>query len=306
VVGKKLASVLLVEELLESVEAALDGKVIEEVPVLSGPYELTLLPVRLKGFGVMLLAHDVTRFRKSERLRSDFVANVSHELRTPMAAIMGYAETLAAERGGRLDDDLVPFVDAIHRNSKRLRDLFEDLLHLSRIEARSRELPISKIALRPVLAEAVVSAADRAAQKGQIFELYCKKKLRAWVNEEAISAIIANLATNAVNYTPEGGTITVRVVDAEEGVFIEVTDDGIGIAPKHHNRVFERFYRIDPGRSRKAGGTGLGLAIVKHLVLASRCQIEFESQLGEGTTFRVRLPRPGLPGWVPSASPTSH
>jgi len=297
--GGRLNKVLPLEPLLELVETTLDGRGIKEVALVSGPFELTLSPVHLKGHGVMVLVHDVTRFRKAERLRSDFVANVSHELRTPMASIMGYAETLLLEQE-RLDEDIMPLVQAIHRNSKRLRDLFEDLLHLSRIEARARELPLTKRHLRPLLAEAVVDAVDRAANKNQTFELFCKHKLQAWVNPEALSAIIANLATNAVTYTQEGGRVQVRVQKHDDDIAIEVIDDGIGIANDQQGRIFERFYRVDPGRSRNAGGTGLGLAIVKHLALASRCRIEVESSPGKGSTFRVWLPRPGVPGWVPS------
>lgn len=161
---------------------------------------------------------------------------------------------------------------------------------------------MTKVALRPLLAEALVNAADRAAQRNQVFELLCKKKARAWVNAEALSAIVANLASNAVTYTPEGGRIAVRVTeDEEEHCVIEVADNGIGIDPSQRARVFERFYRVDPGRSRQAGGTGLGLAIVKHLALASRCRITIDGALGEGTIFRIKLPRPGVPGFVPTA-----
>ncbi len=299
-VGRK-AHKVLDRELMGLVDAALEGESIGEVTFVRGPFELSVQPVRLKGSGVMLVAHDITRWRKAERLRSDFVANVSHELRTPMASIMGYAETLANEPE-RLDDDVLLLVQAIYRNSKRLRDLFEDLLHLSRIEARAREFPMTKVALRPLLAEALVNAADRAAQKNQVFELLCKKKARAWVNAEALSAIVANLASNAVTYTAEGGRIAVRVTeDDDEHCVIEVADNGIGIDPSQRARIFERFYRVDPGRSRQAGGTGLGLAIVKHLALASRCRITIDGALGEGTTFRIKLPRQGVPGFVPTA-----
>ncbi|MCA9490617.1 MAG: histidine kinase, partial [Myxococcales bacterium] len=232
---------------------------------------------------------DVTELRKADQVRRDFVANVSHELRTPVAATLGYLDLVLADRD-RLPPEVVPLLETADRNARRLRDLFEDLLRLHRIEVRRRELPLRSHRLHPILVEATGTARDKATMRGQSFELDCPEDLMARVNPEALSAMVGNLASNASSYTLEGGHV--RVVARPEGdrVRIDVIDDGIGIAERHHERVFERFYRVDDARSRKAGGTGLGLAIVKHYALASRCQLSLVSQEGKGSTFTLHLP----------------
>jgi len=290
--GARPIEVVPVAEVQQAVDHALAGESTGEIAATSGAYDLVVQGVPAEGFGAMVLVQDVTRFRQAERARTDFVANVSHELRTPIASIMGYAETLLEERE-RIEPDLVRLVQAVYRNGTRLRDLFEDLLTLSRIEARRGELPLTDSALLPILESAVATAADRAAQRNQDFALDCDGVLRAWVNAEALTAIVGNLAVNASNYTPEGGRIRVRAEAAGDEVLVHVQDSGIGIDPAHHQRIFERFYRVDEGRSRSAGGTGLGLAIVKHLALASLCTVTVQSERGKGAVFTVHLPRGG-------------
>ncbi|MCO4744383.1 MAG: PAS domain-containing protein [Proteobacteria bacterium] len=269
----------LIDAVVESGESA-------EVPAQAGDRELALLGVPLSG-GAMVICQDVTRFRRAEQARTDFVTNVSHELRTPIATIMGYAETLQG-------DDLPPgsdrLVAAIVRNGRRLSDLFEDLLELSRIEARRRELPVARRKLQSLVQEAVAMAAEQAANKGQAFSLTCPPDVVARVNPEALVAVISNLALNACNYTPEGGHIEVVVSQEEDAAVVRVSDDGIGIERAQQARIFERFYRVDSGRSRNVGGTGLGLAIVKHLCKASGAEVSLESVPGEGSTFTVRFP----------------
>ncbi len=244
--------------------------------------------------GVFLRVEDVTGHREAQRARTDFVANVSHELRTPLTAILGFLETVLHERD-RVPDDLVDMLLTVERNTRRLRDLFEDLLRLHRIEARRRELPMDAYDLRTLLEEATGPARDRAQMQGQRFELDCPEGLEAWANQDALSAIVSNLANNASIYTPNDGHVVVRATRVEQGVRIDVQDDGIGIQRVHHERIFERFYRVDAARSRRAGGTGLGLAIVKHYAMACGFQISVESEEGEGSTFSVLLPD-GPPG----------
>jgi len=184
----------------------------------------------------------------------------------------------------------VMMAEAIHRNAHRLRDLFEDLLELSRIEARRRELPLQKLALAPLVAKAVTAAQDRAVQRKQKFLVEIPEELVAWANPEALGTIVGNLANNATNYTPEGGEIRVSAHRTPKEVVVEVRDNGIGIGRVHHQRIFERFYRVDEGRSRRVGGTGLGLAIVKHLAMASGCRLSLASEIGKGSVFMVHLP----------------
>ena len=253
--------------------------------------------------GVFLRVEDVTGRREAERARTDFVANVSHELRTPLTAILGYLETVLQDEE-RIPDDIVQLLQVVDRNTRRLRDLFEDLLRLHRIESRRRELPMERMALRPILLEATGPAQDRARMRDQAFTLTCPEDLQARVNPDALSAIVGNLAGNASTYTPDGGTVRVVAERVPGGVRIQVVDDGIGIPRAHHERIFERFYRVDAARSRREGSTGLGLAIVKHYALACGFQIGIESEEGEGSTFSVLLPASAAPTQPVPAQPT--
>lgn len=290
--GRLPIEAIPVAEIQEAVDAVLGGDTTAELQAATGTRDLVVRAVRLETGDVLAMVDDVTEFRDAERSRADFVANVSHELRTPVSAIMGYAETVLSDRD-RIPDDLVPLLETIDRNARRLRDLFEDLLRLHRIEARKRAFPLRRTRLLPILQEAVVSPADNAARKGQDFRLECSPELEASINAEALSTIVGNLAGNASDYTHDGGSIVVRARPLGEDVVIDVIDDGIGIPPAHHERVFERFFRVDEARSRRAGGTGLGLAIVKHLALATGMRISVESEPGRGSTFSIRIPGGG-------------
>lgn len=239
--------------------------------------------------GVLLRVEDVTAQREAERARHVFVANVSHELRTPLTAILGYLETMLMDEA-RLPDDLVRMLHVVDRNAKRLRELFDDLLRLHRIESRRRELPMDDEALRPILESAVGSARDQARMRGQSFVLDCPDDLVAFVNRDALSAIVSNLASNASAYSGDKGSICVVAQRHGRCVDVRVEDDGMGIDLAHHERIFQRFYRVDEARDRRAGGTGLGLAIVKHYALACGFDIQLQSALGEGSTFTVHMP----------------
>jgi two-component system phosphate regulon sensor histidine kinase PhoR len=239
--------------------------------------------------GAMVIVRDETEQRLVERARTDFVANVSHELRTPIAAIQGYAELLEDEPS--LTPDARGIVAVIQRNGRRLSALFDDLLTLYRIETRRQQLPRQVMELGPILEDAVASAVDQALARSIGFELTCAEGLSALVNREALVTIVANLANNAVKFTPDSGHVWVRAREDEGSVLLEVADDGVGVPRHHHERIFERFYRVDEGRSRELGGTGLGLAIVKHLALAMEASVGLRSDEGQGSTFWVRLPR---------------
>ena len=288
--GRPAIEVVPLAEVHRAVEACLTGAPIEDIQCRSGRADLQIRPVRTQDGGALVVVQDVTPFRQAERARTEFVANVSHELRTPIATIMGYAETLFAD-AAKLDADGAMMADAILRNTRRLRDLFEDLLELSRIEARREELPVQKQPIKAILDHAVGPAMDVAHKRGQELKVHCADDVVARVNAEALGTIVRNLAHNATNYTPEGGHVRVVARLHESEVLVEVIDDGIGIDRAHHERIFERFYRVDEGRSRRVGGTGLGLAIVKHLALASGCRITMHSEPGKGSTFAVHLAR---------------
>lgn len=265
---------------------------IDEREITVGPRDLILRGVPLRGGRArMAQVLEITSVRRAERARREFVANVSHELRTPVTALVGYAESLADEPG--LPAGTRTMVDAIQRNALRLQRLVQDVLELSRIEARARDLPLSRQALGPLVEDIVDHYADAARDQGVALTVTVPEGLDAMVHGEALDHALGNLVDNAVKYTPRGGRVRVEARREGDRVVIDVIDDGPGIDPVHHPRIFERFYRVDPSRSRAIPGTGLGLAIVKHLCSAMGGEVSVASAAGEGSTFSLRLPAAG-------------
>jgi two-component system phosphate regulon sensor histidine kinase PhoR len=287
--GKRPLEAIPVLEVHQLVDRHLAGKPVEDVQCSVGAFDVLLQLVAV-GRKSLVIGTDVSRFRQAERARTDFVANVSHELRTPITAIMGYAETVLVDRH-RIPEDVAGMVGTIYRNATRLRDLFEDLLQLHRIETRRRELPLSAVPLLALITKATEGASEQARSRQISVRISVAEGLKGWANPEALSTMVSNLAINAVNYTDDGGAVVIEAAGRpDEAAEIVVTDNGVGIDPVHHLRIFERFFRVDPGRSRSRGGTGLGLAIVKHLAQASGCAVTVESAPGKGSRFTVRLP----------------
>jgi two-component system phosphate regulon sensor histidine kinase PhoR len=243
--------------------------------------------------GRLAILQDVTRLKKAEDYRREFVANVSHELRTPATSIAGYAETLLEDRES-LDEDVAQMVDVIYRNAQRLTVLFDDLLHLARIDARDGPLNMDPVVLEGVLREAVDKQRARADDRQITFQVFVAENLAVLSNREALGHVVGNLVENAVKYSFDGGLVTVRANPREgDWVLVEVIDVGLGIDPGNQGRIFERFYRVDKGRSRAAGGTGLGLAIVKRLCQAIGASVDVKSRPGKGSVFRLLLPAVG-------------
>ncbi len=247
-------------------------------------------PVEQAGAGAVAVLSDITELRRLETVRRDFVANVSHELRTPVAAIRGAAETLILG-GAQKAETALEFATMIDRHAERLHRLVEDLLELSRIEAR--ELRIDLQAL-PLLAE-VEHARDLLAiaarsRRTAVSIVLADPALTVVADRAALEHVLTNLLENALKYSPEGSRVTVRAERRGEVVRTVVEDNGPGIEARHLSRLFERFYRVDAGRSRQVGGTGLGLAIVKHLAEAMGGAAGVESTLGRGSRFWVDLP----------------
>ena len=239
--------------------------------------------------GVVMVLEDITDFRRLENLRRDFVANVSHELKTPLSSIKAYAETLLA---GALDDadHRRQFVARIDEQADRLHQLIQDLLSLARIESGAEVHQIVPVPLGELVQECLAQHLP-AAEAKQIY-LTCEpiaEDACVAADWEGLREIIGNLVDNAIKYTPDGGSVTVRSRPDEEHVLIEVQDTGIGISSEDQPRVFERFYRVDRARSRELGGTGLGLSIVKHLVQAFGGSVSLHSVPKEGSIFTVRL-----------------
>jgi len=237
----------------------------------------------LPGGGAVVVLHDLTDLRRLETIRRDFVANVSHELKTPLTSISGYAETLLSDR----PDDATSrrFLETILQNAQRMQSLVDDQLDLSRIEAGHWRPAPRLIQTEAALRDAWTSAAIEARSR-HVFSVAVTPGAEAlYVDPDALRQVLANLYDNARRYTPPGGRISARAFPDGGGILVSVQDHGSGIGGEHLPRIFERFYRADPSRSRAEGGTGLGLAIVKHLVEAHGGRVWAESSLGEGTTI---------------------
>ena len=238
--------------------------------------------------GLLFVFVDVTEVRRLESLRRDFVANASHELRTPIAAVRSATETL---RAGALEDGAaaIRFVDIIDRNAQRLQSLVEDMLELSKLESNEFKLKRERVELGSVVPIVLALFRERAEKKGVRLVSNVPGGLAVEGDARALEHVLSNLVDNAVKYCPRGTRVLVSAVVHEERVDLVVADDGPGIPAEHLPRVFERFYRVDAGRSRELGGTGLGLSIVKHMVEAMRGRVSVESEVGKGSTFTVSL-----------------
>ena len=243
--------------------------------------------------GVVIVLYDITELRRLENVRRDFAANVSHELKTPLSSIKAYAETL---RLGALDDKQhnLHFVQRIEEQADRLHQLIVDLLQLARVESGREAFDIREVALDEVVADCEAVYCERAAAKGLRLEIQLPEEpVLVRADENGLVTILDNLFANALQYTPEGGRVTIRVRGDRTHAVLEVEDTGVGISARDQQRVFERFYRVDKARSREMGGTGLGLAIVKHLTQSFGGETGLRSELGQGSTFSIRLPRLG-------------
>lgn len=240
--------------------------------------------------GAVLVLHDISELRRLERVRRDFMANVSHEFKTPLTAIQGFAETLL---GGAIEDakNRGRFLEIIRDHARRLARLTDDLLKLAQIEAGRMELDFQPVLVAELVASCIETTRFKGEQKQQTFEIECPPGLPPGRGDAArLREVLQNLLDNAVQYTPEGGRITVRARVAEGAVEITVSDTGIGIPQADQERIFERFYRVDAARSREVGGTGLGLSIAKHIVEAHGGRIRVESIVGAGSHFHFTIP----------------
>jgi two-component system, OmpR family, phosphate regulon sensor histidine kinase PhoR len=241
--------------------------------------------------GAVVVMNDVTRLRRLETVRRDFVANVSHELKTPVTSIKGFLETLL---GGALEDpaNARRFVEIAARQADRLGAIIDDLLLLSRIDQDSEHPRIDKspTALETVIGGAVEVCRPKADQKGVGIRIHAERGLCARLNGAMVEQALVNLIDNAIKYSEAGEEVQISTAREADTLVIKVIDQGPGIEEEHLPRLFERFYRIDKARSRAAGGTGLGLAIVKHIVQAQNGTVGVESRPGAGSTFTLRFP----------------
>ncbi|MBF0293118.1 MAG: PAS domain S-box protein [Nitrospinae bacterium] len=238
--------------------------------------------------GMVVALNDITQLRRLANFRRDFASNVSHELRTPITSIRGFAETLL---GGAIEEPSTArhFVEIINKHANRLSSIIEDILTLSSLE-QGEAIELMAQPVRNVIAKAIDGLSGKAAEKKIGVHLECAQSIEAPINGPLLESAISNLVDNAINYSDENTAINVSAFVEGDVVLITVRDQGYGMERQHSDRIFERFYRVDKARSRKAGGTGLGLSIVKHVVLAHHGKVTVESEPGKGSVFTITLP----------------
>jgi len=251
----------------------------------------TMRVARLEDGSLLVRLRDRSEAHAAEQMRVDFVANASHELRTPLATLVGYAETLR-EQADELDPQTRDrFTAIVHDEARRMQRLVEDLISLSRIEAEKFSTPNEAVWLPDLVEQVVQGCRNAAEERGCDLHVEAEPDLPPTAGDRIqLLQLIENLVSNALRYGRPGTPIMIRLTRERNMVHLAVSDQGEGIAAEHIPRITERFYRVDPSRSRALGGTGLGMAIVKHIVERHRGRLTIESVVGEGTTFDVSLP----------------
>lgn len=288
VVGRPIGTLFRHPGPRDVLEAALAGR-LEGTEASLGTRTARVAAAPLEE-GAVLTITDLTSTRRLEGMRRDFVANVSHELKTPLTAIRGFAEPLL---DGEVDEtQSTEFLERIMANLDRMQRLVDDLLDLTRIESGGWTPELREVEVGSAVEQVWRRIEPLAAARNVQLRLDVSGTDRTLADPDGLEQILANLLDNAVRYSPEGGTVTVRVRDVSDGASLrlEVVDEGVGVPADDIDRVFERFYRVDADRSREAGGTGLGLSIVKHLVATHGGTVGIESELGLGTTVWLELP----------------
>jgi len=296
--GKHVQELIRNVKLERFIQVILEGNGFaeEEIPVhgeddrVLQAHGTQFLDAQGNRIGAIIVLNDITRIKKLETIRRDFVANVTHELRTPLTSIAGFVETL---RDGAVDDieNRYRFLDIILKHVKRLDNIIEDLLSLSNIEQQvdNRLVVFENNSLKDILVNAVSLCSVKAADKNITITLDCPD-ISVRSNARMLEQAVVNLVDNAVKYSDTGSTVTVRAQEKDGETVIEVIDTGCGIPQEHLPRIFERFYRVDKGRSRDLGGTGLGLSIVRHIVNYHGGRVSVDSSPGNGSTFTIILP----------------
>ncbi len=299
--GRALSEITRLPPVIRSVEECLltGQRVEDECGVTDGDAERLVQITAVRGATraagrklCVLVLEDITELRHLEQVRRDFVANVSHELKTPLTSMQAYLETV-------LDDPAMPvdqrarFLGKVRRNTERITAIVADLLDLARVEA-STTMRSETMELGALVEACVETCREDAVVNGVSLELRRgegERPLRG--DRQEVVAAVGNLLDNAIKYTPAGGHVVVSVGGDERESWLDVRDSGPGIAPHEHERIFERFYRVDKDRSRELGGTGLGLSIVRNVARQHGGRVAVTSRLGEGSTFRLVFPREG-------------
>ena len=276
----------------EFVEFMYSGGSQDRIEMVSPVDENIHLSVRIIPYGNkqrLLVARDITRLYQLEQMRQDFIANVSHELRTPITVISGYLEALADESDSAPPAEWKQTLLVMQKQSQRMEDIVRDLLLLTRLETEGQALREQHVNV-PALLDMVRDNAMVLGHKKQQVTLDMDRSWHLKGNRDELYSVFSNLVNNAVRYTPEGGDIEISWYRKDDKTIFSVRDNGIGIAAHHLDRLTERFFRVDVGRSRDSGGTGLGLAIVKHILNRHQAELHVESTPGKGSTFQVEFP----------------
>lgn len=300
IMGKNIFDVFLEDKTYKIFEGLTSNETIweKEMEIYSPEYRVLNVyanPIILNNdptrkLGMVYLFQDVTKVKKLERVREDFVANVSHELKTPLTSIKGFIETL---KGGAIEDKNVSykFLDIIDVEVDRLNCLVDDLLLLSEIENKNSNTVYEYFNVEEIIDNLFQVLNKIAKEKNIILEKQIEENIpQLYGSYNHFRQMLMNLIDNGIKYTPNGGKVKVSVFEKDEKLVIKVKDTGIGIDKKHQNRLFERFYRADKARSRQVGGTGLGLAIVKHIVLMFNGKIDLQSEPNRGSIFTIEIP----------------
>ena len=277
---------------IRTVEAALDGRpAVAEMERNGRLYRLSATPVERREdsrYAAVLFIVDVTDRERAEQLRKEFSANVSHELKTPLTTIMGYAEIIG--NGIARTEDIPEFAGKIRLEAARLLSLIEDIIKLSRLDENELTSRFEPVELAEVCRSVVKKLSDKA-QKADVSLTFAGSPCVVNGIESILYEILFNLTDNAIIYNRKGGEVRLSLTEAGGRATVVVEDTGIGIAPEHQSRIFERFYRVDKSHSKASGGTGLGLSIVKHAVAYHHGTVQLESQPGKGTTITVTIPK---------------
>lgn len=296
--GKNICEVVKNEDINNLINGCIYHGIEGTIEVLSGNsknsiYRVTATNINHNSMhvGVVLLIQDITDIKQLEQMRTEFIANVSHELKTPVTSIKGFVETLQhidiEDRNTR-----EKFLHIIDMEADRLTRLINDILSLSELECKDRVVIVTTLDIVNLIEQVVTIMQNQAEQKRiQLKFKYSNPVIWMEGNGDDLRQMMINLIDNAIKYTREGGRVDVEVESLYDQVGIYVKDNGIGISEDQMSRIFERFYRVDKGRSRKMGGTGLGLAIVKHIVKSMEGNIEVDSKVGEGTSFYIHIPK---------------
>jgi two-component system phosphate regulon sensor histidine kinase PhoR len=299
IIGKRFVEVIRNHQLNEILQKTVDSNTSQVKELMLGSPESGIFNVHSSpvvaadstgtNAGSIITIQDITAMKKLEQIRTEFVSNVTHELKTPLTSIRGFVETL--RNGAIYVTSVAPrFLDIIDIEAERLTMLINDILQLSEIENAKSDTNIEEHDLTGIITEVLSILAPEADKKGVTLRSNAANKIIVKVNRNRIKQLLINLIENAIKYNKENGSVLVKAVKSEGSLTLSVEDTGIGIEDEHLSRIFERFYRVDKGRSRSMGGTGLGLSIVKHIVNLYDGNISVESEPGKGTKFTIQLP----------------